>query len=67
MAGSAPVSFTLTIQCPTHPAYQAKAASWNGCKCCNLMFAVRNNTNRVLSVPREERTDANEVIIKELA
>jgi hypothetical protein len=30
------------------------------------VFAVRNNTNRVLSVPREERTDLSEIIIKEV-
>lgn len=30
------------------------------------MFAVRNNANKVLSVPREERTDPDEILLKEL-
>jgi len=58
------MSFTITIQCPKHPTYQGKVRPGNGCRECGLMFAVRNNTHKVLSVPREERTDTNEIIIK---
>jgi hypothetical protein len=60
------MSFTITIQCPKHPNYQAKISPSTDCKMCRLMFAVRNNTNKVLSVPREERTDPDEILIKEL-
>lgn len=58
------MSFTLTIQCPKHPNYMAKISPSADCAACRLMFAVRNNTNKVLSVPRDERTDLNEIIIK---
>lgn len=58
------MSFAITIQCPVHPNYQGKMQPYNGCKGCRLMFDVRNNTNRMLSVPREERTDINEIVVK---
>ncbi len=58
------MSFSIVIQCPLHPTYMAKMAPTVGCKACRLMFAVRNNTNRVVSVPREERTDLNEIIVR---
>lgn len=61
------MSFTLTIQCPKHPNYMAKMSPSADCKCCRLMFAFRNNVNKVLSVPRDERTDADEMLIKEIA
>lgn len=61
------MSFTIVIQCPRHPTYLAKVSPSNGCICCRLMFDVRNNTHRVLSVPREERTDANEIIVQGIA
>lgn len=60
------MSFTITIQCPKHPNYQAKISPSADCKCCRLMFAARNNMNRVVSVPREERTDADEIIIRDI-
>jgi hypothetical protein len=58
------VSFTITIQCPRHPTYQGKYRPATLCVDCLLLFAVRNETHKVLSVPREERTDANERLIK---
>lgn len=58
------MSFTITIQCPKHPNYMAKISPSADCKCCRLMFAVRNNTNKALSVPREERTDPAEIVVK---
>lgn len=58
------MSFSIVIQCPLHPNYMAKIAPTALCKACRLMFAVRNNTNKVLSVPRDERTDLNEIIVK---
>ena len=58
------MSFSIVIQCPLHPNYMAKMAPAAPCKACKLLFAVRNNTNKVLSVPREERTDLNEIIVK---
>jgi hypothetical protein len=58
------MSFSIVIQCPIHPNYMAKIAPSASCKACRMMFAVRNNTNKVLSVPREERTDVNEIIVK---
>lgn len=58
------MSLTLTLQCPLHPNYQAKIAPVALCKACRLLFDVRNNTNRVLSVPRDERTELNELIVK---
>lgn len=61
------MSFTITIQCPIHPNYMAKISPSASCKACRLMFSVRNETNKVLSVPRDERTDINEIIIKELS
>jgi hypothetical protein len=61
------MSFTITIQCPRHPNYMAKISPSADCAPCRLMFAVRNNTNKVLSVPRDERTDTNEIIIKDLS
>lgn len=60
------MSFTLTIQCPRHLNYQGKVRPSTDCKCCGLMFSVRNETHKVLSVPREERTDVNEMIIRSL-
>lgn len=60
------LSFTIVIQCPKHPGYQAKISPSADCKMCRLMFAVRNNANKVLSVPREERTDPDEILLKEL-
>lgn len=58
------VSFSIVIQCPLHPNYQGKAAPTVGCKGCRLVLSVRNETSKVLSTPREERTDLNEIIIK---
>jgi hypothetical protein len=58
------MSLTLTLQCPLHPNYQAKIAPVALCKACRLLFSVRNNTHRVLSVPREERTELDELIVK---
>lgn len=58
------MSFSIIIQCPLHPTYMAKMAPTASCKACHLMFAVRNETNKVLSTPRDERTDVNEIIIK---
>lgn len=60
------VSFTLTLQCPRHPAYPGKQRPSTNCKCCLLMFAARNAIHKALSVPREERTDTNEIIIEKL-
>jgi hypothetical protein len=42
----------------------AKISPSAPCKACRLMFAIRNNTNKVLSVPRDERTDLNEIVVK---
>jgi len=61
------MSFIITIECPTHPTYAAKVAPNSLCKCCRLLFDVRNNTHKVLSVPREERTDTDERVIKDIA
>ena len=58
------MSFTIVIQCPKHPNYMAKISPAAACPLCRLMFSVRNEANKVLSVPRDERTDANEIIIK---
>lgn len=58
------MSFSIVIQCPIHPNYMAKIAPTALCKACRMMFAVRNNTNKVLSVPRDERTDVSEIIVK---
>lgn len=58
------MSFSIVLACPLHPTYMAKIAPATVCRACRLMFAVRNNTNKVLSVPRDERTDLNEIIIK---
>lgn len=58
------MSFNIVMQCPLHPAYMAKIQPTAGCKACRLMFAVRNNVNRVVSVPREERTALDEIIVK---
>ena len=58
------MSFSIVIQCPLHPNYQGKISPTAACKACRMVFAVRNNTNRVLSVPRGERTDVAEIIIK---
>ncbi len=60
------MSFSIVIQCPLHPQYAGKIQPATNCKACRLMFDVRNNTNRVLSVPLGERTDVNEIIIKEI-
>jgi hypothetical protein len=62
--GASGMSFSIVIQCPIHPTYMAKISPSSACKACRLMFAVRNNTNRVLSVPRDERTDVDEIIIQ---
>jgi hypothetical protein len=56
----------ITLLCPTHPAYDAKIRPGNGCKMCRLLFSVRNETHKVISVPFEERTDAAELIIHEV-
>ena len=61
------MSFTLTIQCPKHPTYVAKVRPGNGCRECGLMFSVRNEAHKVLSTPREERTDINEIILAGVA
>jgi len=61
------MSFTLTIQCPKHPTYMAKIRPSASCRECQLMFVFRNNVHKVLSVPREERTDADEKIIAAIA
>ena len=55
---------TITIECPKHPAYNAKIRPGNGCLGCGLVFDVRNNTRRVISVPLEERTTWNERVVK---
>lgn len=60
------MSFAIVIQCPLHPDYNAKRQPDTACKACRLVFAVRNNTNRVLSTPEDERTDLNELIISEI-
>ena len=60
------MSFSIVIQCPLHPTYVAKVRPATNCRACRLMFDVRNNTNRALSTPLEERTDVNEIIIKEI-
>jgi len=54
---------TITFNCPTHPKYAATIRPGNGCKLCRLLFDVRNNAQRILSVPRIERTDADELIL----
>lgn len=61
------MSFTITFQCPKHPNYMAKISPSHDCAPCRLMFTVRNNANKILSVPREERTDADDTIVKELS
>lgn len=61
------MSFTLTIQCPKHPNYMAKVSPSHDCACCRLMFSARNEANKIMSVPREERTDVNEIIMREIA
>ena len=58
------MSFGIIIQCPLHPNYQGKISPTAACKACRMVFAVRNETNKVLSVPRDERTDVSEIIIK---
>ena len=58
------MSFSIVIQCPLHPNYMGKISPTAACKACRMMFAVRNNTNRVLGVPRDERTDVEEIIIR---
>lgn len=58
------MSFRIVIECPTHPAYAAKGRPPTFCKLCSLAFDVRNNTNKVLSTPPEDRIDLNERIIK---
>ena len=58
------MSFSIVLACPLHPTYMAKIAPTAVCRACRLMFDVRNNTNKVLSVPRDEREDLNEIIIK---
>lgn len=60
------MSFAITFQCPRHPTYQAKVRPATLCPDCRLMFAVRNSVNRAISTPIEERTDADERIIKEI-
>lgn len=60
------MSFAIVIECPLHPAYNAKRQPDHACKACRLLFTVRNNTNKVLSVPYTERTDLNEIIISEI-
>jgi hypothetical protein len=61
------MGFTLTLQCPIHPTYAAKFAPPTRCKACALMFTARNEVNKALSVPVEERTDLNEIIIMGVA
>lgn len=58
------MSFIITISCPKHPAYQAKVRPDGDCKTCRLAFLVRNEIHKIISVPREERTDLNELIIR---
>jgi hypothetical protein len=61
------MSFSIVIQCPRHPGYNAKTAPGLSCKFCNLMFAARNEANKVTSTPRDERTAVDEIIIKGIA
>ena len=58
------MSFTITFQCPLHPTYMAKVAPATSCKACRFMFTVRNAAHKVLSTPRNERRDLEEIIIK---
>ena len=56
------MSFSIVLACPLHPTYMAKIAPATVCRACRLMFAVRNNTNKVLSVARDEVTELNEIV-----
>lgn len=60
------MSLTLTLECPTHPRYTGKIGDNLACAECRLIFAFRNNVHRVLSTPREDRTDVNERVIRSL-
>jgi hypothetical protein len=42
----------------------AKVAPATSCKACRFMFTVRNAAHKVLSTPRNERRDLEEIIIK---
>ena len=57
--------FAIIIRCPTHPTYEARTTP-SACKLCRLAFSVRNEMNKVLSTPPDERTDPNELIIYEI-
>lgn len=52
------------IECPIHPGYTAKIRPAMPCKACRLMFDVRNNANRIASVPRDERDALDEIIVR---
>lgn len=58
---------TLTLECPTHPKYDGKIRPAVVCGYCKLLFSVRNETHKVLSTPRPERSEAAERLIKEIA
>lgn len=60
------MAFSIVFQCPLHPTYMGKMRPTAPCKACRLMFDIRNNTNKVLSVPREERDDLTDIVIKEV-
>jgi hypothetical protein len=60
------MSFSIVIECPRHPVYTGKIRPGNGCLGCGLVFTVRNNTHRVISVPLDERTRWDERVVKEI-
>lgn len=61
--GGACMSFTIVVACPLHPGYAGKIAPATRCRACALVFATRNETHKVISTPREERTELRELII----
>jgi hypothetical protein len=61
------VSFTITLQCPTHPLYKANVRPLLSCPICLVMFGARNEMNKVLSIEPEERTEATEQCIRSVA
>ena len=57
------MAFHIIVACPLHPAYPGKVAPATRCRACALLFATRNETHKVLSAPREERTEIREILI----
>lgn len=57
------MAFRIIVACPLHPAYTGKIAPATRCRACALVFATRNETHKVISTPREERTEVRELII----